>query len=75
MNSWLLSVSPKSGPNKDAPVEVKIRCEAENIEDFMQALVDNGFACVYKVDGRIIDGQGLKVRVVKSSAFAALGET
>lgn len=65
MNSWLLSVAPKTGPNKDQPVEIALQCEAKTIEEFMAALADSGFACAYRVDDRVVDGQGLKVRVVK----------
>lgn len=76
MNSWLLSVAPKTGPNKDQFAEVKLRSEAETVEEFMQALVASGFACVYEVNGRVVDGQGLKIKVIKlSSVLAALGET
>lgn len=64
-------MAPKTGPNKDHPVEITLRCEAKTIEEFMAALADSGFACAYRVDGRIVDGQGLKVRVVKLSPVLA----
>lgn len=61
MNTWVLQVSTKSGKS----AEVTVLSEAASVTEFLSVLHDAGFACVQKLDDRILDGQGLTVKVTQ----------
>lgn len=62
--TWLLSVASFSKVTKELHVvRHKFLSDAVTIDEAFRAIYDEGFACVQKIDGRIIPFGGLQVRL------------